>query len=208
MLQNNLPHILDMKIYFVRHGKTEWNLERRLQGQKGDSALLPESYQAIERVRQYLAPISFDKVLSSPQQRALTTAKLITESTVSADNRLSEWNFGELEGWLIKDAIAKYPKEMHDSRFELDKFDGSAFGAESVKSVLSRFDALARDLLTDDLENVLLVGHGASGTAGIRHLAGFDVAELRTAGGLANNTLTILESGTHHFEMKIWDKVL
>ncbi|MGL5342822.1 MAG: histidine phosphatase family protein, partial [Lactococcus garvieae] len=33
-----------MKIYFVRHGKTQWNLEKRLQGQKGDSPLLPESY--------------------------------------------------------------------------------------------------------------------------------------------------------------------
>ena len=29
-----------MKLYFVRHGKTEWNLEGRLQGAKGDSPFL------------------------------------------------------------------------------------------------------------------------------------------------------------------------
>ena len=58
-----------MRIYFVRHGKTEWNLARRLQGQKGDSPLLPESYEAIERVHKFLEPIEFDKVLSSPQKR-------------------------------------------------------------------------------------------------------------------------------------------
>ena len=112
-----------MRIYFVRHGKTEWNLARRLQGQKGDSPLLPESYEAIERVHKFLEPIEFDKVLSSPQKRALITADLLTNQSVSTDKRLSEWNFGELEGWFISDAIAKYPKEMHDSRFELDQFD-------------------------------------------------------------------------------------
>ena len=31
------------KLYFVRHGKTEWNLDGRFQGGTGDSALLEES---------------------------------------------------------------------------------------------------------------------------------------------------------------------
>lgn len=83
-----------MRIYFVRHGKTEWNLARRLQGQKGDSPLLPESYEAIERVHKFLEPIEFDKVLSSPLKRALITADLLTNQSVSTDKRLSEWNFG------------------------------------------------------------------------------------------------------------------
>ena len=32
-----------MELYFTRHGKTQWNLERRFQGREGDSPLLPES---------------------------------------------------------------------------------------------------------------------------------------------------------------------
>ncbi|MGM5485847.1 MAG: histidine phosphatase family protein [Pseudolactococcus raffinolactis] len=197
-----------MKIYFVRHGRTEWNLARRLQGQKGDSPLFPESYEAIARVRKHLSVIKFDQVLSSPQPRALTTAHLLTDDPVSSDQRLSEWNFGELEGWYIQDAIAKYPKAMHDSRFQLDQFDGSAFGAESVASVLRRFDSLAEELLQSDAENVLLVGHGASGTAGMRHLAGYSISELRAVGGLANNTITILENVADGFELKVWDEKL
>lgn len=41
-----------MKLYFVRHGKTEWNLEGRLQGAKGDSPLLEES------IEQYVSSVA------------------------------------------------------------------------------------------------------------------------------------------------------
>ncbi|MDT2741093.1 histidine phosphatase family protein [Lactococcus garvieae] len=198
-----------MKIYFVRHGKTQWNLEKRLQGQKGDSPLLPESYEAIARVNERLGQIvQFDKVISSPQPRAVTTAKLLTTLPVKTDNRLSEWNFGQLEGQLVANALLKYPDEMFASRNELQNFDGRHFGAETVAHVLTRFDSLASDLKKQEAENILLVGHGASGTAGMRHLAGFPLQELRTAGGLANNSVTVLETKGQRFEMLHWNKVL
>ena len=196
-----------MKIYFVRHGKTQWNLERRLQGQTGDSPLLEESYQAVQQVQKILADtVKFDKVISSPQKRAVTTAELLTKLPVIKDDRLAEWNFGQLEGCLITDAVAQYPQEMAASRHHLEKFNGQPFGAEDVDSVLSRFDSLAADLLSSEAENVLLVGHGASGTAGIRHLVGYPVQDLRTAGGLNNNSLSILESKGNHFQMKLWNQ--
>lgn len=195
-----------MKLYFVRHGKTEWNLEKRLQGQKGDSPLLAESFETIARVREYLSETKFERVISSPQKRAVITAQLLTDQQVFTDERLSEWNFGELEGQLISEALAKYPLEMENSRFHLDKFDGSPFGAESVSSVLSRFDALAQELLKLDMENILLVGHGASGTAGIRHLSGFPLSELRSDGGLENNTLSILENTGTSWKMLEWNR--
>lgn len=198
-----------MKIYFVRHGKTQWNLEKRLQGQKGDSPLLPESYKAIARVNERLGQIvQFDKVISSPQPRAVTTAKLLTALPVNTDIRLSEWNFGQLEGQLVANALLKYPDEMFASRNELQNFDGRHFGAETVANVLARFDSLANDLKKQEAENILLVGHGASGTAEMRHLAGFPLQELRTAGGLANNSVTVLETKGQRFELLHWNKVL
>ena len=54
-----------MKLYFVRHGKTEWNLEGRLQGAKGDSPLLKESVEQVRELGHYLSDTHFDLVFSS-----------------------------------------------------------------------------------------------------------------------------------------------
>lgn len=39
-----------MKLYFTRHGKTEWNQQKRFQGMTGDSPLLPTSYDEIKQL--------------------------------------------------------------------------------------------------------------------------------------------------------------
>ena len=43
-----------MQLYFVRHGKTKWNLEGRYQGGSGNSPLLPESYEDIKKLAKAL----------------------------------------------------------------------------------------------------------------------------------------------------------
>ena len=52
-----------MKLYFTRHGKTEWNQEMRLQGMHGDSPLLQESFEEIEKLGQHLKEIPFTMIL-------------------------------------------------------------------------------------------------------------------------------------------------
>ena len=69
-----------MKLYFVRHGKTEWNLEGRLQGAKGDSPLLEESIEQVRELGRYLSDTHFDLVFSSDLPRAKKTSELIIES--------------------------------------------------------------------------------------------------------------------------------
>ena len=41
-----------MKLYFVRHGKTLWNLEGRFQGASGDSPLLEKSIETLKQLGQ------------------------------------------------------------------------------------------------------------------------------------------------------------
>lgn len=59
-----------MKLYFVRHGKTLWNLEGRFQGAGGDSPLLEESKDEIRLLGKSLSKISFDAVYTSDLPRA------------------------------------------------------------------------------------------------------------------------------------------
>ena len=92
-----------MKIYFVRHGKTQWNQERRLQGMTGDSPLLPEALVEIAALGDYLSDIQFDAIFSSPSKRAIDTATILSEHNHQSQDivkktELFEWNLGIFEG--------------------------------------------------------------------------------------------------------------
>ena len=54
-----------MKLYFVRHGRTEWNEEGRIQGANGDSPLLESSVQQLKALGQHLSQTYFDAAYSS-----------------------------------------------------------------------------------------------------------------------------------------------
>ena len=62
-----------MKLYFVRHGKTQWNLEGRFQGANGDSPLLETSIEELHLLGKHIAHIKFDKIFSSDLPRAMAT---------------------------------------------------------------------------------------------------------------------------------------
>lgn len=200
-----------MKLYFVRHGKTEWNLEGRFQGASNDSALLPESLLAVAELGEYLSTIAFDRVLSSDQNRALTSAQLLLEKnkkpvTIETTDQLREWGLGILEGKKISNMEAIYPKQMYAFRQNLGQFNATQFKAESVFQVTHRIADVVKSLEGSGADNVLIVGHGASLTAGIRHLLGFPAAQLRRAGGLSNNSVTILETTDFkHFDLISWN---
>ena len=164
-----------MKLYFVRHGKTEWNLEGRLQGAKGDSPLLKESVEQVRELGHYLSDTHFDLVFSSDLPRAKKTTELIMESQkpkakVTYTKTLREWQLGKLEGQKISLIQAIYPKEMDAFRNNLANFRAKDFQAESVYKTTKRVAEFVKTLKDSDAKNVLIVGHGANLTASIRTL--------------------------------------
>ncbi|WP_029186323.1 histidine phosphatase family protein [Streptococcus suis] len=200
-----------MKIYFVRHGKTEWNLEGRFQGYSGDSALLPESYQDLEKLGKYLAEIPFDAIYSSDLQRAHNTAVEIAKANhhcqiVLTTPQLREWNFGRLEGSKMAIFRAIYPKQAWALKHNLARFKHDVFDAESVHQVTQRMVDFIQSLQEENLETVLIVSHGAFLTASIHRLLGFPPAQLRHRGGLDNASISILETRDfEHFTELAWN---
>lgn len=200
-----------MKIYFVRHGKTEWNLEGRFQGYSGDSALLPESYSDLEKLGKYLAEIPFDAIFSSDLQRAQVTAQEIAKAnhhcqTVLTTPQLREWNFGKLEGSKMAIFRAIYPKQAWALKHNLARFKHDVFNAESVHQVTQRMVDFIQSLQEENLKTVLIVSHGAFLTASIHHLLGFPPAQLRHRGGLDNASISILETTDfEHFTELAWN---
>jgi probable phosphoglycerate mutase len=201
-----------MKIYFVRHGKTVWNQERRLQGMTGDSALLPEALVEIAKLGDYLAETNFDAIFSSPSKRAFDTATILSQHNhqpreIVKKTELFEWNLGIFEGMLIDEAHQKDPDNMNAFRHHPEQFWGNPIGAENLADVYRRFTRFMAWLSQQAYENVLVVSHGAFLSSTLKMLTGTPIGELRPGGvGLANNTLSIVDYDGESYRLTHWNE--
>ncbi|BCA86408.1 phosphoglycerate mutase [Enterococcus saigonensis] len=186
-----------MELYFTRHGKTEWNNERRFQGAKGDSPLLAESLAEIKLLGGHLKDIPFEKIYASTAPRAMKTAQGIAaelnyQPEIIYNDGLKELGLGDLEGQLIDEMAIRYPRELHNLRYHLDHYDPSIFKGEKIEDALARIETVVCDAVIQNKGPLLFVGHGASLTAAIQWLAGKQLGQLREMGGLVNNSLSIM----------------
>ena len=200
------------RILFIRHGKTEWNLDAKYQGAHGDSPLLPQSFQEIEMLAQSLASTKIAHVFASPLPRAQTTAQKLIEALgrpipLTIDDRLIEFNLGQMEGMKFTAVADKWPEVLDNFRHHPDKYDPSIVGSESFESVIHRLGAAVHDYVREfPDQNVVVVSHGAALNAAINGLLGTPMAHLKDRGGLSNTSTTILKtSDGEHFELEKWN---
>ena len=200
-----------MKLYFVRHGRTLWNLDGRFQGASGDSPLLPESIDILKQLGQYLKEIHFDTIYSSDLPRAVKSAEIIQSQlqkpcSLESIPDLREWQLGKLEGLKIATLNAIYPQQIKAFRSNLAQFDTKMFEAESLYSTTQRTIQFIKSLKGSPAKRVLIVGHGANLTASLRTLLGYKEPHLRKDGGLANASLTVLETNDFEtFTLERWN---
>lgn len=152
-------------ILLVRHGETEWNVERRMQGQQ-DSPLTAKG----RRQAQAMAGLVRDlvaredgswRLVSSPLGRAHTTASMIAGATglaLEADDRLMEVTCGPWEGRLWDDVAAHHHLQVERKRWIFE-----ALGGESYEAVESRVASFLADLDPEPQRRVIAVSHGAAG---------------------------------------------
>lgn len=98
-----------MLIYIVRHGLTEWNKLKKLQG-IADVPLAEEGILLAEK-REKLSGVKFDICFTSPLSRARQTAERVLgkrDVPIIPDKRIQEINFGVLEGDQVRDAAGNY----------------------------------------------------------------------------------------------------
>ena len=203
-----------MKVYFTRHGKTEWNQQLRFQGMSEDSPLLPESYAEIKLLGQFLKDVPFEAIYSSTSLRARKTAIAINEelnqpAEIIYTDELKELGLGALEGQLIQEMKLVYGQQLEHMRYRLDQYDPSAFQGEPITSAIERITKVVTEAVKNSSGPLLFVGHGASMTAAIQSMAGKNMDQLRSMGGLSNNSLSVLETSEPDnklpYHLEIWN---
>ncbi len=157
-----------MKIYIVRHGETDWNVQMRLQG-RADIPLNAKGIEEAEKTSEKLRDIPFAAVYVSPLQRAVKTAEILKadrDIPVYRDTRLIEMGFGVYEGLSSVREECRIPdKDFYHKFREQPALYIPPEGGESFQEVCARTTEFLKELAAKEEYGdscVLVVAHGAS----------------------------------------------
>ncbi|TDQ36222.1 histidine phosphatase family protein [Aureibacillus halotolerans] len=193
-------------IFLVRHGETEWNVAKRLQGQMD----LPLNENGVAQAKQLGAyfqdkQIRFDHVYSSDLKRAYQTATAVTE-TLSIDAiipyvALRERYYGELEGKLIDEIMTFLPQ------YSINFGEPMSHGMESLEDMQDRMEkTLTKIAIETDGSPTLVVSHGGAINAFLHRITN---GERGTGKGkLANASFTKLDWKDNTFSIVAYNEHL
>lgn len=154
--------MLKAELYFIRHGETAWNAERRLQGTTDIPLNKKGRAQALRHAR-VMAGIGVDwkayEFVVSPLLRARQTFEIIRDELGIAveariEPRIAENSFGRWEG-LTWSELLENEREAHD-RFVANPWDDVPHGGESYAMVAERL----RSWLQEIDRPTVAVAHG------------------------------------------------
>jgi broad specificity phosphatase PhoE len=168
------------RLYLVRHGETDWNLEGRWQGQT-DVPLNGRGRLQAEQTAAWLADEGLAAVYTSDLKRAVETARLIAEPhgvQVIVDPRLRETNLGKWEGMLLGEIEAKYEKEFEARRS--DPFRMAPPGGENAHQVQERVLAAIHEIVERHPDGrAAVISHGYALATVRSHFLKLPIEQLR-----------------------------
>jgi probable phosphoglycerate mutase len=169
-----------------RHGQTEWNLERRFQGQSDVGLNATGRWQA-QRAARLIAALKPAAIYSSDLARAVSTAEPLARLTglpVNLDKDLRERHGGAWEGLTDREIREFYPHEYQV--WAPPDGEPTAVVADRAAGAFERIaDSMDGGSLT------VVVSHGAAIGMGMSRLLGLSERE-RVLGSLANCSWSVL----------------
>ncbi|MCW8196559.1 histidine phosphatase family protein [Proteobacteria bacterium 005FR1] len=183
-------------IHLVRHGQTNWNVERRIQGQT-ESSLTPMGIEQAREVAKQLQNVKFDRAYSSSSERARDTARYILEHhevDLELRDNLREIFLGEWEGQLYDEVKLSHPE--HHQHFWEDPSLFALAGAESFHDLQARaIEAVEEIIRENEGRTVLVVSHGAFIKALLSHYEGRHLSQFWHPPKMTNCCHSIMERG-------------
>ena len=156
-----------MLIYIVRHGLTEWNKLKKLQG-AADVPLAKEGILLAEKTGEALKNVKFDICFTSPLSRARQTAECVLGDRnvpIIPDKRIQEINFGDLEGSCVRDAEGNYIDPQVEMFFRDPVNFKRPENGEDIFDVIARTKDFWEEKTSDPSltdKTVLVASHGCA----------------------------------------------
>ena len=144
-----------MKIYLIRHGQTDWNLQGRFQGRE-DIALNENGILQAKDCGEAILGESFKAIITSPLSRAKRTAEIIADRIsvsvehIITEEGITERDFSKVSGMTPKEREAFYTSGEKDDKEPWENV---------CKRMMSCVKKYAEQFYDD---NIIMVSHGAS----------------------------------------------
>jgi probable phosphoglycerate mutase len=188
------------KIFITRHGETEYNLKRLMQGVI-DTKLSDKGLEQAEMLRDRLKDVSFDRVLVSPLRRARVTAETILKDrceTMEFFDELMEMDFGIMQGRDYDFLEKEYPDlhrefEERPAGFTIPEGDSFQGFHDRVMKIVEEIESVGES------ENMLIVSHGITKLVIVNELKGIPLERLWDTDVAGNTAVTMFEKTSDGF---------
>ncbi|MGL4653217.1 histidine phosphatase family protein [Cetobacterium sp.] len=193
-----------LRIYFVRHGETIWNTLKIFQG-RSNSPLTELGIEQAKKLSVFLKDIEFNKIYSSPQERAMQTTKLILgdrTTDITPIDEFQEINMGKVEGIPREDFEKNYPIEYHNFWHNAIDYNPSAYEGESYEEILHRVKIGLDKLISENSSgNILVISHGVTLKAIFNIINQKGIDEFSKQAVPENTSTTIVEYNGDSFKI-------
>jgi alpha-ribazole phosphatase len=165
------------QLILIRHGETEWNRDRRIQGHT-DIALSACGHEQARQLGIRLAREPIRAIYSSDLARARQTAEPLAETLslpIHTTPLLREVGFGAWEGLTVSEVEARWPDEY--AAWRQDSITYRPPDGERIEELQRRSLASVAEILTAHPgETVAIIGHGGSVKSILCGLMGFPIS--------------------------------
>ena len=187
-----------MKIYLIRHGETDQNKCKCLQG-RSDIELNEYGRELARKPAEGLKDIPFDIIFTSPLKRARETAEIIRgkrEIPLVLEERIQEISFGEYEGLCYGKENYSIPDKDFMNFFNEPQDYKTPPGGESLEEVITRTGEFLQEILQKEAykdKNILLSTHGCALKACLANINGSLLADFWGEGVHKNCAVSLIE---------------
>jgi probable phosphoglycerate mutase len=184
------PSAQTLRIYLARHGQTDWNAERRLQGNT-DIELNETGRRQAAELAARLDGIALDAIYSSRLRRSRETALVVAgDRGVESLAELNEQQLGEFEGVYLDgrdpQAVTEFERRSADPNDTMG-------GGESIEQHLARVESALEQIHgRHPSGQILIVGHGGTNAQILRALLDLSFEETGEI-SQANSELYLIE---------------
>lgn len=180
-----------MRLYLVRHGQTDWNVQKRAQGHT-DRPLDELGQEQARRTGQVFLDLPIERLMTSDLLRASQTAEAVATATkipLEITPLLRERGFGDWEGQPFAEIAIRFGFEADFKGVHRNEVTPPR--GESFVEVWNRLESVVDDVRSRNI-NTAIVAHGGTCSLLMAMFLGGDVS-LSNAFRFSNASINELE---------------